>query len=224
MQDERAPRGKLDDDALDALVRDAAGHVADGVWRNALMDLAWLEGLAGLEGPQVRGTPTLGATYGSLPPRLAAAAGAEDEVDALEVGVAGLRTSWRRTREALSVTITADEPEARGLVVVSWRDRRGGGSGSLVTPLAPATSGAFVRYDVEEFGPGGVSGGLAADLEVGMAEPVAADQVEADQIRAAFVARPRGVAVRAWRRYLQDDRPPARVVELVEALLRPYGG
>lgn len=167
------------------------------------------------------GAPSTGATapWGRLAARLAVAAAAGDGVDQLELlDPGGYRTRWERSPSgALSVTVTADDPAADRLVQLSWR-AAAGDTHTLVTPLAPAASGAFVRYEVEEVD----RRRRAIDVEVSAAAEVTADEVDLDAVRQAFALRPRGVVIRAWRTFLDRSTAPGPLDAVVRSLLADY--
>lgn len=159
--------------------------------------------------------------WGRLPARLAAAAAAAgDGVDRVELDddAGAYRTRWERSPTgALSVTVTARDPGADTLLQLSWRAEPGA-TQTLITPLAPAADGAFVRYEVEDVD----RRRRTLDIEVSAAAEVAPDEVDLDAVRQAFARRPRGVVIRAWRTFLDRSTAPGPLDAVVRGLLADY--
>lgn len=161
----------------------------------------------------------LARTSATFPARLAAAAAGADLTEVRSTGTAthGLSARWERGADGtLSVTVSSNEPHYRGLVEIGWRAGEGSEVERLMTPLAEADSGAFVRYEVIASGSGAVA------IEVGPPTPVPTVNADEAAVRRAFEGRPRGVVVRAWREFLAVGSPTAPVAELVGSLLGSF--
>lgn len=159
--------------------------------------------------------------WATLPARLAAAAAGPDGVDEVELyePERALRTRWERSAEGtLSVTVTAADPVEDALVAFSWEPGDDAELLTVVTPLAPAPGGAFVRYEVEQAD----RRRRTCDIPVRAARPVRPAEVDLDAVRRAFARRPKGVVIRAWRTYLDRVESPAQLDTVVRDLLRDY--
>jgi hypothetical protein len=165
-----------------------------------------------------------------MAPRAAAAAlGGMDDTIVLNADDRGLTTMWSRTEDGrLVVTISSDQRGDPRLFLVRWAVGRTDGDGpfSLATPLAPGAEGSSVSYDLgpvslDELTLGEAVPLLDASLGGGPGLDAASPELEA-AVRAAFATALYGMAVRAWRHYLDNHPSPTPVTELVRSLLAAY--